>query len=93
MPSKNNANFLKSIRGEILRCVCIGGHVRLLEEVIRLLGVKAKDLYWGWGSPPLWIAANNGNLDQVSNMLPSSVFPITYTWPIMSHVDKQILYE
>ena len=66
MQNKNHLNLLKSMRREIVRCVCVGGHVRLLEDVIRLLGVKAVDILMpSWRSPPLWIAADNGNLDQV----------------------------
>ena len=79
MQDTNHATLLKSMRRDIVRCVCHGGHVRLLEEVIRLLGVKARDLdtltpgcdgkllCW-FRSPPLWIAADNGNVDQVGSM-------------------------
>ena len=71
MLDENHAKILKSMRREIVRCVCAGGHVRLLEEVIKLLGVKAVDIkkmLYG-RSPPLWIAADNGNVDQVARMI------------------------
>ena len=72
MQDPSHASFLRSMRREIVRCICVGGHVRLLEEVIRLLHVKAEDVNastpgWGWRSrsSPLWIAADNGNMYQV----------------------------
>ena len=75
MKDTDHAVLLKLMHRNIVRCVCVGGHVRLLEEVIRLLDVKARDLNsltpgWGWRSrsPPLWIAADNGNVDQVGSV-------------------------
>ena len=71
---QNHANLLKSMRREIVSCVCAGGHVRLLEEVIKLLGVKAVDITMPcWRSPPLWIAADNGNVDQVAHVMESLI--------------------
>ena len=70
MLDENHAKILKSMRREIVRCVCAGGHVRLLEEVIKLLGVNAVDITMpSWRSLPLWIAADNGNVDQVARMI------------------------
>ena len=74
MQDSDHAALLKSMRSYIVRCVCVGGHVRLLEEVIMHLGIKAKDLGPGFTFgpslrwPPLWVAADNGNVDQVSSV-------------------------
>ena len=71
MQDSDHAALLKSMRSYIVRCVCVGGHVRLLEEVIMHLGIQAKDLGPGFTFgpslrwPPLWVAADNGNVDQV----------------------------
>ena len=75
MQNADHAALFTSMRSYIVYCVCVGGHVRLLEDVIRLLDVKAEDLNsrpqrfgpW-WGLPPLWIAADNGNVDQVGDL-------------------------
>ena len=75
MQNSDHAALFKSMRSYIVHCVCVGGHVRLLEDVIRLLGVRAEDLNstnqgfgpW-WRLQPLWIAADNGNVDQVGDL-------------------------
>ena len=74
MQDSDHAALLKSMRSYIVRCVCVGGHVRLLEEVIMHLGIQAKDLGPGFTFgpslrwPPLWVAADNGNVDQVGSV-------------------------